>query len=173
MANFSKMKAWFSMLLTSWMKRRNIPSWHFLPSSLINPQQCLGRDLCTSFFPKSNWQVSRWSDRTTSQTEGSNQDFITEIVWVRGKNRHQLTNAAVFSTEQHQARVRWISTDGGILLLLIVLDKRLLPFYGSSGVSRETLGFSSREILSREKRTLKGGPRVRDAGFHVHMCLQL
>ena len=35
------------------------------------------------------------------------------------------------------------------------------------------LGFSSREIPSREKRTLQGDPRVRDAGFHVNMCLQL
>lgn len=50
-----------------------------------------------------------------------------QIMWAKHKNRHQFPNVP-FSL--HQAKVRWISTDGRGSYCQRALNKRLLSFYG-------------------------------------------
>ena len=58
-----------------------------------------------------------WSIRMISQNNINNNAFITYWDSVnRCKNRHQFPNISSSPTEWHQARVRWISIDGGEIL---------------------------------------------------------
>lgn len=92
------------------------------------------------------FQVSRWSIRTRSQTESSNQAFIHPLQQCKqeAKKKSRLPSAPFFPTEWYQARADGCSTDGKD-----ALNKRLLRLYGHVSQRDGVGGARATKVLSQ------------------------